>query len=57
MTIEERKAAMFEIEKYYCDNMLNLVIAWDKAYAFHDKKVTGLTRNSFMFNYIHCDIE
>ncbi len=56
-TVEERKAAMFEIEKYYCDNMLNLVIAWDKAYAVHNKKVTGLTRNSYMFNYIHCDIE
>ena len=27
-TIEERKANYFEVEKFFCDNTLNLILGW-----------------------------
>ena len=38
---KERKAKMFDLEKYYCDNVVDILLNWQQEYVVHDTKVGG----------------
>ena len=40
-TLEERKANYFEVEKFFCDNTLNLIIGWTEGGFIYKTGYTG----------------
>lgn len=52
---KERKDAMFELEQYYCENMLDLVITWSKDSVVAKKEVTGIGTAGYA-DYTFADI-
>ncbi|MDO5423792.1 MAG: peptide ABC transporter substrate-binding protein [Eubacteriales bacterium] len=52
---EERKEAMFELEQYYCENMLDLVITWSKDNVVAVNGLTGIGTAGYA-DYTFADI-
>ena len=40
-TVEERKANYFEVEKFFCDNTLNLILGWSDGGYIYKTGYTG----------------
>ena len=55
-TWQDRKDAMFEMEKEYCESMLDLTITWMSTYYSYNPRVTGLTLDSNAINFVYADI-
>jgi len=52
----ERKDRMFELEKYFCDNVVDLVLTWQQIYVVYDPKVRGMHLSTYL-DYTFADIE
>ncbi len=55
-TWKERKDAMYELEKYFCENVVDLQVTWSQStLVFHDR-VTGITINTDAMDYTYADV-
>jgi oligopeptide transport system substrate-binding protein len=53
---KDRKAAMFDLEKYFCDNVVDILLTWQQEYVVHDAKVSGLTMSTYL-DYTFADVK
>ncbi|MGN0314274.1 MAG: ABC transporter substrate-binding protein [Fusicatenibacter sp.] len=52
---KSRKDAMFELEQYYCENMLDLVITWIKGNLVTTNNITNVSVNGYV-DYTYADM-
>lgn len=52
----DRKAAIADLEQYFCENVVDLVVTWPGEYVVYSDKVTGVTVNSLDKDIIYADI-
>lgn len=55
-TWEERKDAMFELEKYFCENVVDLQVTWSQSTLVFNDRVTGTTINTDAIDYTYADV-
>jgi oligopeptide transport system substrate-binding protein len=47
-TWKARKDRMFDIEKYYCDNVLDLLLNWQQVYVVYTPKLDGMYMTAYL---------
>lgn len=52
----ERKDIMLELEKHFCENVVDLILNWQQIYVVHDPKVKGMFMSTYL-DYTFADIK
>jgi len=47
-TWKTRKDRMFDIEKYYCDNVVDLLLNWQQVYVVYNPKLSGMYMSTYL---------
>jgi len=45
---KERKDRMFDLEKYYCDNVIDLLLNWQQVFVVHNPKLGGMYMTTYL---------
>ncbi len=53
---KERKDRMFDLEKYYCDNVVDLLLNWQQVYVVHNPKLGGMYMATYL-DYSQADFK
>ena len=45
---KERKDRMFDLEKYYCDNVVDLLLNWQQIFVVYTPKLGGMYTSTYL---------